>query len=419
MTEETPHGHGAVSVVLVRGPGASERVREALGWSTLTIGVPRVGRVRLRGRDSDAARASTGVPEDLDEAVVCALAADRVELHVHGSPVLVHEVKSGLERVLGVARGPGVPVTVEERARAASNAAASEAGARILLDQAEGAWRSAMRRAAEGAWSDDDVRACLERSRVARFALRPSRVVLAGAVNAGKSTLFNVLVGEDRAITSDEPGTTRDLVRARARLGAYPVDLIDTAGERGAGDPALDGVEEIEAAGIALARAAREGADLVLWLVDAAHAAYPDLHVRELARDPRVVVVRSRADLAPGAAFDGALDADAGARAGAVALRALRDPAATRATVARLFREHARLPEDPWTPGAACAFDDLTRERLARLAAASPAERRAIAAAEANECRGASEASEANERGSRPTGPATADDPSRRITRPG
>lgn len=86
------------------------------------------------------------------------------------------------------------------------------------------------------------------------------RVVLAGPPNSGKSTLLNALVAREAAITSDQPGTTRDLIEASVAFEGIPFTFIDTAGLR---EQSADAIEEI---GMARARNAVHGADLVLWL---------------------------------------------------------------------------------------------------------------------------------------------------------
>jgi tRNA modification GTPase len=91
------------------------------------------------------------------------------------------------------------------------------------------------------------------------------RVVLSGPPNAGKSSLFNALLAAERAIVTDEPGTTRDVLEGHLVLGQLPVVLLDTAGDREA--PSL-----AEAEGLRRAQAAREGADLVLEVRDATRA---------------------------------------------------------------------------------------------------------------------------------------------------
>ena len=83
------------------------------------------------------------------------------------------------------------------------------------------------------------------------------RVALVGETNAGKSSLFNALLGRTRALVHSEPGTTRDVVEATCRIGPLEVTLLDTAGERPTQDP-------VEAAGLALAREHVDEADLLL-----------------------------------------------------------------------------------------------------------------------------------------------------------
>ncbi len=85
------------------------------------------------------------------------------------------------------------------------------------------------------------------------------RVVLAGPPNAGKSALFNALLGRARAIVSPLPGTTRDYVEAELRLGTHELMLVDTAGLREARDV-------VEDAGIVRSREQMDGADLVVWV---------------------------------------------------------------------------------------------------------------------------------------------------------
>jgi tRNA modification GTPase len=94
-------------------------------------------------------------------------------------------------------------------------------------------------------------------------------VVIAGPPNAGKSTLLNALAGEDIAIVTAVPGTTRDVLRQQVHLDGLPVNLIDTAGLREAAD-------EVEAEGIRRARAEIERADRVLFVVDGSDGAPPE-----------------------------------------------------------------------------------------------------------------------------------------------
>ena len=86
------------------------------------------------------------------------------------------------------------------------------------------------------------------------------RVVIAGPPNAGKSTLFNDLVGADAAITAPVAGTTRDVLTKPVAIGGVPFVFVDTAGLRESGE------DQIEAIGIERARGEVDRSDLVLWL---------------------------------------------------------------------------------------------------------------------------------------------------------
>jgi tRNA modification GTPase len=88
------------------------------------------------------------------------------------------------------------------------------------------------------------------------------RIVLAGQPNVGKSSLLNRLVGEELAIVTDIPGTTRDTIRETINVGGVPAHIVDTAGLRDPRDP-------VERLGIERTWTAIEEADLVLLVVDA------------------------------------------------------------------------------------------------------------------------------------------------------
>jgi tRNA modification GTPase len=99
-------------------------------------------------------------------------------------------------------------------------------------------------------------------------------VVIAGKPNAGKSSLLNRLVGDEVAIVTDRPGTTRDVLRQQVHLDGMPVNLIDTAGLRASSDV-------VEAEGVRRALSELKKADRVLYVLDAAVSG--ELHAGELA----------------------------------------------------------------------------------------------------------------------------------------
>jgi tRNA modification GTPase len=147
-----------------------------------------------------------------------------------------------------------------------------------------------------------------------------ARVVLAGAPNAGKSSLFNALVQRDAAMVSDIPGTTRDVIEALLDMGGMPVVLADTAGLRAETEDVL------EAEGMRRSLARVEAADVVLWVAAADASTAP----ARLDSDP--IYIWNKADMAPPPA-DGRGWIAVSARSGA-GLEALE-----RALVARLHAD--------------------------------------------------------------------------------
>lgn len=114
------------------------------------------------------------------------------------------------------------------------------------------------------------------------------RIVLAGVPNAGKSSLFNALIGRERAIVTPVPGTTRDSLEAWIEIDGFPVCLVDTAGIH-------DGNEEVERLGIDRSLSEIEAADIILFLdpKDPVGAAR-DAGIKS---DKTIIPVRSKSDL--------------------------------------------------------------------------------------------------------------------------
>lgn len=117
-------------------------------------------------------------------------------------------------------------------------------------------------------------------------------LAIVGRPNVGKSSLFNRLLEQDRAIVTDIPGTTRDLVSETASIGGIPVKLVDTAGIR-------EGTELVESLGIERSWQAMADADLTLIVLDAASPRTPDDEAL-IVRAHRHIIVENKADL-PGA----------------------------------------------------------------------------------------------------------------------
>ncbi|MGH7724208.1 MAG: tRNA uridine-5-carboxymethylaminomethyl(34) synthesis GTPase MnmE [Candidatus Eiseniibacteriota bacterium] len=134
--------------------------------------------------------------------------------------------------------------------------------------------------------------ALLAGSDLGRRAREGVRLAIVGRPNVGKSSLFNALLGEDRAIVTAQPGTTRDAVSERWELAGVPVRLVDTAGVR-------DASGLVETLGIERARREIEGSDLVLWVLDRAEAvAEEDRAVGQLLEGRTRVVALNKSDRA-------------------------------------------------------------------------------------------------------------------------
>ena len=124
-----------------------------------------------------------------------------------------------------------------------------------------------------------ELKAWLERPRIEPLK-DGVRVVVAGPPNVGKSSLINAIAGQERAIVTDIPGTTRDHIEVPLALDGMPILLTDTAGLR-------ESDEVVERIGIDRARSLVESADVLVWLGE------PD----EAPRHPRLIRVHARSDL--------------------------------------------------------------------------------------------------------------------------
>jgi len=288
----TPPGRGALAVVGVAGADAAHMVDGVFA--------ARGGRAVAGLMDGAIAFGRWGGAGG-EEVVVVRHVAERLEVHCHGGLAAAAAIVASLvgrgaretgwrEWLVDVEHDAG-PVGVE--AREALPRAGGPKAARILCRQLAGVLDTEVTRIAGlvAAGEMDAARAAVERllraSRVGLRLTRPWRVVVAGNVNAGKSSLVNALAGHARTLVSPLPGTTRDLVETRIVLDGWEVDLIDTAGlrERPAGT--------VEAEGIARAVATVATADLVLRVVPATEEQVPPTV------GPRELLVLSKADLAP------------------------------------------------------------------------------------------------------------------------
>ena len=276
----------------------------------------------------------------IDEALVLWLPApasytgeDGAELHLHGGPAVVDAVS---ETLISLGARPAEPGEFSRRAFENGKLDLSQAEAVADLVEAE---TQAQRRQAlaqlggalsrrHEVWRDEIVQALavleaaidfpdedlpedvaaraqppLERLRAELSgaladagrgeAVREGfHIAIVGAPNAGKSSLLNRLAGREAAIVTATPGTTRDVIEVPMVLGGYKALLADMAGVR-------ETSETIEAEGVRRARAWADGADLRLWVVDAAGAEGAWRAAAGLARAGDVLVL-NKVDLTPG-----------------------------------------------------------------------------------------------------------------------
>jgi len=273
---------------------------------------------------------------------------DVVELQVHGNPLLVRRLLAHLgtlgirlaepgeftRRALlngkqGLLAVEALRDLVSAETDAQIRLAQARAGAQPpWITEARGALTPWMARAEAAVDYGEDDGICLNikdliaglgpllslfhveqgRTRAAHHLRDGIRLALVGRPNAGKSTLFNALAGEDRAIVTEVPGTTRDVLEVRCEWRGLPLRLFDTAGLRATEDP-------VERLGVARVAGVLEAADLVVHLVPVGNAVQDA--TLEAALSPfkgKVVIVHSFGDLGPGegptiSAMTGDLDA--------------------------------------------------------------------------------------------------------------
>lgn len=341
----TPEGRGGIGVVRLSGQRAAE-IASAMCDRTTPFAPRHATLVRVI--DPSVA---TGT-RTLDTAVVTYFPSPRsytgddvVEFSAHGSPVLLRQIVSA-----ALARGARLAEPGEFTLRAYLNgrvdlvqaeavadlvAAVTPLQARAAVDQLDGTLTAALAAidqqlldlsarleasldfpdegfhfitptdtAQALAGIEDELRALGARGRHGRLIREGRTVVITGPANAGKSSLFNALVGTDRAIVAPLPGTTRDLITECVDVEGVPITFVDTAGVRAASD-------EVEAEGIARAERARDAAAVSLVVLDATVGLGEfERRVLEDAPLPKVVAL-NKSDLGKGELEKGAVAATA------------------------------------------------------------------------------------------------------------
>ncbi len=229
-----------------------------------------------------------------EDVVVCRTGAQSYEIHCHGGDAAVRRILTDLKSLgCEIVNWQSQCETDSEHANALSRATTLRAAGWIAFQagRMQRVLAELTALVADGQQAQAAARAneILAWANFGRHLTQPWDVVLAGRPNVGKSSLINALVGFERSIVFDEPGTTRDVVTAETALDGWAIRLSDTAGQRGS-------TNELEAAGIARAREAFASADARLLLIDISEPPQDD-DWRLLAEWPDAIVVAHKADL--------------------------------------------------------------------------------------------------------------------------
>lgn len=334
----TPTGRSGIGVIRLSGEGSRSVLEKLLGGRSKFRSTPRTARLT---------QLFDPVSEDLiDSAIVTFFESpnsitgeDVVEISCHGSPVLLRQVVD-----ICLSSGARLANPGEFSLRALANGKMDLAEAEAIRDLIEAQTKASARQAVrqmrgelslrlqplkdelldvivvlESAleFVEDDLpeiqsakvkekliaiakatRDLAETFQAGRLIREGLRVALVGRPNVGKSSLFNALLGSDRAIVTDIPGTTRDQIHERFTINDIPISLIDTAGLRETADT-------VESIGVARSKATIADADIVIVMLDASEqTSNEDRQILESVKDLNYIVVLNKIDKVPSTDID-------------------------------------------------------------------------------------------------------------------
>lgn len=142
-------------------------------------------------------------------------------------------------------------------------------------------------------WVERELSALIRSAGNGRVVSEGIRTVILGKPNVGKSSLMNVLVGEERAIVTDVAGTTRDILEEHILLGGVSLNVMDTAGIRSTEDV-------VEKIGVSRAMEVAKEADLIIYVVDSSRPLDEnDERIMEFIHDRKAIVLLNKTDLEP------------------------------------------------------------------------------------------------------------------------
>ena len=294
----------AISSIQVAGGGAEEILKIIFKPAGKNNSDFSAGKI-LYGTITDSQRI-------IDEVVIGCEGENSFSINCHGNPLIVENILALLQKHNAQIVEPNEMMIFIGREKFGDNAIALEAeiagaeaatldGAKIIAEQTKAglyALANSWLKIGDIEAIKKQAKQVLADSKIANYFINGAKIVIAGAPNSGKSTLFNYLCGREKALVSDIAGTTRDWLNAKIKLKKIVAEFFDTAGV----DENLITKNTIDAQSQALSRGLIENADLVLLVVDGVN---PAIVMAGLTESLEKLVVYNKCDLAGDVSIEG------------------------------------------------------------------------------------------------------------------